>query len=487
MPDKIEHERLALLKIGGTRRLSPFDAWCLAIGCIIGWGAFSMPASTFLPAAGPLGTAASLIVAAAVIAVIALNYHYMVQEAPVEGGAYAYAARTFGHRHGFICAWSLILAYLALVPYNTSALALIERDLFGGILEIGPHYTLFGYSIYGVEIAVEIAVIMVAVLLIGRGRRSAGFFQMAVGSALVVCVVAVALSGLGVSAANGVSASPFFSPDKPAWVGVLSVLAVAPWAFVGFDAIPQAMSSMAFPKRKVGTLMISAIVVAAFMYIGLNTITALGVPEGYASWVEFARQAPEHTGLMSQPTFYAAYALLGQPGYVALEVAVICAVVMGIVGFSFLSSRLLCLMGEAGSLPKWFSVRDENGSPVNALLLVAIVSVIAVLVGRTALSWVVDVSSVGAAIAFAYTSAAAFVHARARQSGVRMALGAIGAVLSLVFVVLLLAPVPGLGAALGAESYVVLVTWIALGINFYSPATEDEALEPGAVQTPGSS
>ena len=37
------------------KKLSPVNVWSLALGCIIGWGAFVMPGNTFLGKAGPLG------------------------------------------------------------------------------------------------------------------------------------------------------------------------------------------------------------------------------------------------------------------------------------------------------------------------------------------------------------------------------------------------------------------------------------------------
>jgi len=42
------------------KKLSPINVWALALGCIIGWGAFVMPGNTFLPKAGPLGTAIAM-------------------------------------------------------------------------------------------------------------------------------------------------------------------------------------------------------------------------------------------------------------------------------------------------------------------------------------------------------------------------------------------------------------------------------------------
>ena len=41
------------------RYLSPLDVWGMAFGCMVGWGVFAMPGTTFLPVAGPAGTVRS--------------------------------------------------------------------------------------------------------------------------------------------------------------------------------------------------------------------------------------------------------------------------------------------------------------------------------------------------------------------------------------------------------------------------------------------
>ena len=50
-------------------------AWAFAFGTAVGWGSFVMPGTLFLPKAGPLGTTIGVFVGAAVMAVIAWNYH----------------------------------------------------------------------------------------------------------------------------------------------------------------------------------------------------------------------------------------------------------------------------------------------------------------------------------------------------------------------------------------------------------------------------
>ena len=40
---------------GLDRYLSPLDVWGMSFGVMVGWGAFVMPGTTFLPVAGPEG------------------------------------------------------------------------------------------------------------------------------------------------------------------------------------------------------------------------------------------------------------------------------------------------------------------------------------------------------------------------------------------------------------------------------------------------
>ena len=61
------------------RYLSPLSAWALSFGCAVGWGAFIMPGTTFLPSAGPLGTLIGLGVGAAIMFLVGRNYHYLIQ------------------------------------------------------------------------------------------------------------------------------------------------------------------------------------------------------------------------------------------------------------------------------------------------------------------------------------------------------------------------------------------------------------------------
>lgn len=455
------------------KKLSPINVWALALGCIIGWGAFVMPGNTFLGKAGPLGTAIAMGCAAIIMIIIAFNYNYMIQKFPVAGGEFTYTQKAFGQNHGFICAWFLGLSYLCIVPLNGTALALIGRNLMNNVFQVGFHYTVAGYDIYFGEIMLAVVALVLFAILSIKGVQFTGIFQTILVFALVGGVVVITIAALVSDKASFANLSPAFYENATLsagakYGGVLAVVAVAPWAFVGFDTIPQSAEEFKFSPTKTKTIMIIAILFGAATYVILNTVTAMVVPEGYASWVEYIDDLPNLTGLISLPTFYAAKTLLGNAGLVFLGIAVLAAILSGICGFYMATSRLLYSMALEHVLPDWFGeLHAKNKTPKNAILFVMIVSLIAPFFGRTALGWVVDMSSLGAAVGYGYTSIAAAKFAKKEKNNGIFFTGILGTVFGLIFIVLLLVPIEMFGCSLGKESYISLIVWVLLGLVFY--------------------
>ena len=450
------------------KKLSPINVWSLALGCIIGWGAFVMPGNTFLGKAGPLGTAIAMGIAAVIMIVIAFNYNFMINKFPVAGGEFTYTQQAFGEKHAFVCSWFLGLSYLAIVPLNATALALIGRNLMNNVFQFGFHYNVAGYDVYlGEIILAVVALILFAVLSI-RGVKFTGVFQTVLVFALVGGVLVITLAALFSPNVKLSNLSPAFYPGNSSIAGILAVIAVAPWAFVGFDTIPQAAEEFKFSAKKTKVIMVLSILFGAAVYVVLNTVTAAVVPDGYGSWAEYINSLPEQSGLLSLPTFHAGYQLLGTVGLVFLGVAVLGAILSGIIGFYMATSRLLYSMSKEKVIPGWFGkLHSKYKTPSNAILFVLIIALIAPFFGRTALGWIVDMSSIGAAIGYGYTSLAAFRFAKKEKNVGIMITGIIGAIMGLAFIILLLVPIPIFNCSLGKESYISLIAWIIIGVIFY--------------------
>ena len=102
-----------------------------------------------------------------------------------------------------------------------------------------------------------------------------------------------------------------------------------------------------------------------------------------------------------------------------------------------------------------------------AIIFVLAISLIAPFFGRTALGWIVDMSSIGAAIGYGYTSAATLKNALEDKKPAMILTGILGIIFSVIFMILLLVPIKMFSCSLGKESYLCFIVWIILGIVFY--------------------
>ena len=130
------------------RYLSPIDVWAMAFGCMVGWGVFAMPGTTFLPVAGPAGTVIAMLAGMLIMLIIGNNFSFLMSRSSMTGGVYSYTKEAFGRDHAFLSCWFLCLSYLTIVFLNGTALFFIVRILFSDTVQTGFSYTVAGNTIY---------------------------------------------------------------------------------------------------------------------------------------------------------------------------------------------------------------------------------------------------------------------------------------------------------------------------------------------------
>ncbi len=455
-------------QIQTERKLTAFGAWSLAFGGIIGFGAFVMPATTFLKRAGLLGSLIGIEIGALIMLIISYGYGYMAKKVPISGGQFIYAERAFGKTHGFICAWFLGLCYISIIPMDATALCLVLRALYGNIFQFGFHYTIAGYDVYLGELLVAIAVLIIFAFIASRGVHIAAVVQTIMVIVMLGGVLMV-LGGAFLSPDAKISNfHPLFYPDsRGPFFQIISIVVIAPWLFVGFDIIPQVAEEAKFSHNRVKTIMDTSIVAGCFVYIAMSFIVASVVPEIFPDWVTYIDSInflSSSGGYNSITTLYSAYRILGAVGLSLMGLAAVCAVLTGVLCFYIASSRLLHSMAREELISPWFGVLNKNGVPRNAVLFCMVVSISIVLLGRHVISWTVDMASIGGAIGYGYTSLAAYKFSRLENRKDVAIFGMLGFVLSVIFAVLLLVPIPGLDSSLSLPSYFMLIAWIVIGL-----------------------
>ena len=465
------------------KNLNPANVWAIAFGCIIGWGSFVNPGKKFLPNSGVAGTTIAMILGAVVMIIIAFSYAYMVPKYPKAGGEYTFTKECFGKNMAICCGWFLIAAYLTNVPMNSTAIGLIVDGLDGSanILKFGFHYTIAGFEVYLGEILLASSILILFAILNIWGVKKAAIVQTVLSSLLVLSVFTLAIVALFSSKATLENIDPIWGFDKVAAMqagasaenigqfantgtkgvigAILATFAIAPWAFVGFDTIPQAAEEFKFSYRKVIFIMVLAIVFGCFVYSTNNLVAAAALN----NW-------PDRVMAGEWVLLVAAEEMMGVFGKVLIGVAVSCAVLSGIMGFYLASSRLLYSMAQDGYMPKVFrEIAPRYGTPRNAIIFCLIISLSGPVLGREALGWFVDMSAIGAALGYFFTCISTLK--KLKQTGEHnpliKSLAAVGTAFSVLFMILQLIPIPGLeGVHFGKESYILLLVWIVIGAIF---------------------
>lgn len=194
-------------------QLNELSVWALAFGCVIGWGSFVMPGNTFLPDAGPVGTAIGLVIAAVICLVVCVNYSYLVPKYPDANGSYVYVRYILGEDHAFLSAWSLLLAYISIFWANSAAIALLGRYIIGDKLMWGFHYVLFGYDVWCGEVLCTLLVIAFFGLITTYFKRLADIVRIILAVTLFVSVI-ILFIGVCMNLGTVSMLSPAFSTGE---------------------------------------------------------------------------------------------------------------------------------------------------------------------------------------------------------------------------------------------------------------------------------
>ena len=461
------------------RYLTSVDVWALAFGCMVGWGVFAMPGTTFLPVAGPAGTLISMLLGMAFMLVIGANFSYLMGRSSMTGGVYSYTKEAFGRDHAFLSSWFLCLSYLTIVFLNGTALFFIVRTLFADVAQSGFHYSVAGNTIYLGETLVSALVLAAVGILFVLAKPLLQRLHTVLAMVLLTGIIITGAFCLPGAFASGALHS-FGTQGLNRGYAVLSLVIMAPWAFVGFEVTVFDTAHFRFPIKRSGRIIASSIVVAALAYISMTFVSVCSVPDGFPTWQAYIDGLDGLRGVASVPTFFAAKSVMGTAGLAIMTITAAAAILTGIIGGYRATTRVLATMAEDRILSEKFL------NTTYSIVFILILSILLSLLGRNTLVWFVDLTSLGAIIGFGYSSAAAYKLARAEGNRKTVVTGLTGAVISVIFFIVQL--VPGIAAldAMESEAFLMLAFWCLLGFVFYwRTVTQSTLTEYSGISTSG--
>ncbi|WKY45202.1 APC family permease [Eubacteriaceae bacterium ES2] len=444
--------------------LSTKDIFVIAFGAMIGWG-WVVNTGIWIESAGALGAALAFLIGGIMVLFVGLTYAELTAAMPQCGGEHVFSYKAMGPTGSFICTWAIILGYVSVVAFEACAFPTVIQYLSPNFLK-GYMYTVAGFDIYASWVAVGVitAIIITAINILGA--KTAAKLQ----TILTVLIAGAGILLIAGSVMNGdvsnISANMFTDvaeSGSTALGGVLTVAVMTPFLFVGFDVIPQAAEEINAGFKKIGMIMILSIVMAVAFYALIILAVAYVMP----------LSAMADSNLVTADAM--AYAFGSSIMTKVLIVGGMAGIITSWNSFMIGGSRAMFSMAESNMIPNAFAkLHPKYKTPVYAIALIGLISVIAPFFGRKMLVWIVDAGSFGVCLAYAMVSASFLILRKAapdmkRPYKVRfgMLIGSLALILSGLMTVLYVVPLPFASTALVAEEWIMAGGWAVLGLVFY--------------------
>ena len=455
------------------RILGKKEVFALAFGAMIGWG-WIVLTGTWVQTAGSIGAILSLGIGAIIIMFIGLAYAELCAAMPHEGGEHIFSYRAMGHSASFLCTWAIILGYVSVVAFEAVALPTVVDHVVPNYQKI-LLWNVAGWDVY-LTWALVGMVGTVAVTWINLvGVQTASKVQTVVTALIVLVGVAFVLAApFGGSFAN---LSPMFnetpvegSPFPALIAGMLPVLMMVPFMFVGFDVIPQAASEINMPAKSIGKMLLISVFAATVFYCAIVLGVGLALDESQMS--PDVLSTPQAMQIVyNSPLAAKIMVLAGLAGIITSWNA-----------FFIGGSRAIYAMAQAKLLPAFLAkLHPKYKTPTNAILLIAIPTFFAPLLGRKALLWFVNAGSLAIVIAY-FMVCISFLVLRRREPNMprpfRVKNGTlVGFIACLLSLGLIYMYLPFSPSALSVEEWVIFWAWMLLGLVMYLVARKQFGLK----------
>ncbi len=446
--------------------LSPLMIVAFSIGTSLGWGSLVVTSNTYLKQAGPVGSTIGILIGMVIMLLVCRSYHYLANQYPNGTGVYAYTKTIFGYDRAFLISWFVFLLYIAMFWANATAVPLFARYIFGDVFRFVYLYTFFGYEVYLGEILLTLAVIGLTALLLVNSKRFVSYLMIVLSALFTLGITVCFVVAIIRHSSGSVGFDPSFLPDSSPLLQITKITFISPWAFIGFESVTHSSREFKFPKSKLFRILTASVIITTALYIFITLLSVTAYPPRYENWLAYINDLDNLSGIEALPAFYAAGHFLGNAGLFILFLSLLALVVTSLIANVWALSRLMSAVSRNSIIPPKFAALNKKGIPAKSILFIISVSLFIPFVGRSAISWIVDVSTIVSTLLYGFVSAAAMKSARRNNDKKHFVSGLIVLVVMILFGAVLIIPEPIFGSV-NTETYLLFIIWAILGMIFF--------------------
>ena len=444
--------------------LNAWDILVIAFGAMIGWG-WVVSTGGWIEKGGVIGAALGFAIGGIMIFFVGLTYAELTAAMPQCGGEHVFSYRAMGATGSFICTWMIVLGYVSVACFEACAFPTIITYLWPGFLK-GYMYTVAGFDISASWLITAIVIAFLIMMINIIGAKTAAILQTVltciIGGAGILLIVASVINGTVDNLDGQIFAGTTTGVNIKAIIGVA---AMSPFYFIGFDVIPQAAEEINVPPKKIGNILILSVVLAVIFYAFV--IIAVGFVMNPGDIIA----SQEATGLVTADAMAAAFntKIMAK----VIIVGGMCGIVTSWNSFLLGGSRAMYSMAESYMIPKFFAkLHPKHKTPVNALILIGILTMLAPFAGRKMLVWISDAGNFGCCFAYCMV-ALSFMILRKKEPDMPRPykvpcykfFGTMAVIMSGFMVAMYC--IPGSGGNLILQEWLMVLGWSALGVVFY--------------------
>jgi len=316
------------------------------VGSVVGQGILRSPGIVAQSSGSPAVLIGLWVAGAALAILAALPYAELGAAIPQAGGPIAFAERAFGRRMVVVTAFTLVLMNLssiALLAYVTAEFLV----RLGVGAQLGPG---------------AIATILLALFFVSNaiGTRVSGAIQVTLSSLKGIVLIALVIALFSQPGAPpSETALPF--PASAGWFGFGAALLVIFSAYSGWGDVVNYGEDIADPGRSIPRALFGGILGVAALYLAVNLALLHALTPADLARSDFAAAD-------------AARGLLGANGdWVFTLFGVFSVGAITNLGL-MTSSRVVFATAREGILPRWFAQVSPRGTPLRALGLTTVAS-----------------------------------------------------------------------------------------------------------------